>query len=67
MILVDPLLSRALLIHFPVKRQVGSGWPIAVGSTLLVGYIGFGESLSLVEGVIGGLAWTGMFFLLIYI
>jgi hypothetical protein len=58
-ILVDPLLSRALLPHFPASRQVSSGWPIALSSTLFVGYVGFGRGTSLAEMLVGGVAWTG--------
>lgn len=58
-ILADPLLSRALLAHFPASRQVSSGWPIALSSTLFVGYVGFGRGTSLAEILVGGVAWTG--------
>ncbi|KAL8291897.1 hypothetical protein RQP46_002155 [Phenoliferia psychrophenolica] len=56
----DPLLSRALLAHFPAARQVGAGWPIAVISTVFVGYIGFGQGIGVAEAGVGGLAWTAI-------
>lgn len=58
-IVFDPLLSRALLAHFPAARQVTAGWPIAVISTIFVGYVGFGQGASVAEAGVGGLAWTG--------
>lgn len=59
LILVDPLLSRAMLVHFPAARQVSAGWPISLASTLFVGYVGFGRGTSLAEMMVGGVAWTG--------
>ncbi|KAK4705893.1 solute carrier family 30 (zinc transporter), member 5/7, partial [Phenoliferia sp. Uapishka_3] len=59
-ILFDPLLSRALLAHFPAARQVSAGWPIAVVSTIFVGYVGFGQGITVSEVGVGGLAWTAI-------
>lgn len=64
LIVVDPLLSRALLAHYPAARQISSGWPIALSSTLFVGYVGFGRGTSLAEILVGGVAWTGELLLL---
>ncbi|GAA6063604.1 hypothetical protein JCM10212_006221 [Sporobolomyces blumeae] len=59
-LVIDPLLARALLTHFPLTRLVGSGWPLATLSTAFVGYVGFGHGVNWSEGVIAFVAWNGV-------
>ncbi|CEQ41147.1 SPOSA6832_02850, partial [Sporobolomyces salmonicolor] len=57
-IVVDPLLVRALLAHFPPVKLVRSGWPLAMLSSAFVGYVGFGHGVSWGEGIVAVLAWN---------
>lgn len=59
-LVVDPLITRALLAHFPPTRLVSAGWPIALLSTMFVGYVGFGHSVSLAEVAVGAISWTAI-------
>lgn len=55
----DPLLSRALLVHYSPAKQIRRGWPVALGSTLFVGFVGFGQGGSVAEAGVAGVAWFG--------
>ncbi|GAA5950931.1 hypothetical protein JCM21900_000376 [Sporobolomyces salmonicolor] len=59
-IVVDPLLVRALLAHFPPVKLVRSGWPLAMLSSAFVGYVGFGHGVSWGEGIVAVLAWNSI-------
>ncbi|GAA5858967.1 hypothetical protein JCM1840_006638 [Sporobolomyces johnsonii] len=59
-VVVDPLLARALLAHFPPVKLVRSGWPLAMLSSAFVGYVGFGHGVSWGEGIVAVLAWNGI-------
>lgn len=58
-LLIDPLLTRALLAHFPPVKVLRAGWPLAVGSAAFVGYVGFGKGVGVGEGAVGVVAWNG--------
>ncbi|GAA5933600.1 cation diffusion facilitator family transporter [Sporobolomyces koalae] len=60
LVVIDPLLARALLSHFPSARLVGSGWPLTILSTAFVGYVGFGHGVSWGEGAVAIIAWNGI-------
>lgn len=59
LVIIDPLLTRALCEQFSPARLVSTGWPVAFISTVFVGYVGFGQGVSVAEVATGGIAWTG--------
>ncbi|GAA5907356.1 cation diffusion facilitator family transporter [Sporobolomyces salmoneus] len=59
-VVIDPLLAKTLLSHFPSSRLVGSGWPLTVLSSAFVGYVGFGHGISFAEGTVAIIAWNGV-------
>ncbi|GAA6009529.1 hypothetical protein JCM10207_003815 [Rhodosporidiobolus poonsookiae] len=59
-LVADPLLTRALLRHFPPARILAAGWPLAVFGSSFVGYVGFGKGVGLGEGAVGIIAWNAI-------
>ncbi|GAA5914613.1 hypothetical protein JCM6882_001217 [Rhodosporidiobolus microsporus] len=59
-LVADPLLTRALLAHFPPVKILRAGWPLAAGSSAFVGYVGFGRGVGLGEGAVGLIAWNAI-------
>ncbi|GAA5874053.1 hypothetical protein JCM16303_002674 [Sporobolomyces ruberrimus] len=60
LVVIDPLLARGLLAHFPSSRLVTSGWPLTVISATFVGYVGFGHGINWGEGAVAFIAWNGI-------
>ncbi|GAA5981239.1 hypothetical protein JCM11641_005621 [Rhodosporidiobolus odoratus] len=56
----DPLLTRALLSHFPPAKILSAGWPLAAVSTAFVGYVGFGRGIGIGEVAVGIVAWQAL-------
>ncbi|KAM0786639.1 hypothetical protein ACM66B_002091 [Microbotryomycetes sp. NB124-2] len=57
LIVVDPVLTRNLTNVYSPARQFASGYPVAIGASLFVGFVGFGQLFSVAELVIALLAW----------
>ncbi|GAA5852335.1 hypothetical protein JCM8547_006743 [Rhodosporidiobolus lusitaniae] len=55
-LVADPLLTRVLLTHFPPAKILSAGWPLTVGASLFVGYVGFGAGIGLGEVAVGMIA-----------
>ncbi|GAA5959011.1 hypothetical protein JCM3765_000800 [Sporobolomyces pararoseus] len=59
-VVIDPVLAKTLLSHFPSSRLVSSGWPLTVLSAAFVGYVGFGHGIGWGEGAVAFIAWNGI-------
>jgi hypothetical protein len=58
LLIIDPLLSRVLSDNYPTSTQFQTGWLVATGGTVFVGFVGFGEKAGLGELAVGGIAWA---------
>ncbi|KAK4049540.1 putative zinc transporter msc2 [Microbotryomycetes sp. JL201] len=60
LIVVDPLVTRNLTNIYSPARQFSSGYPVAVGASLFVGFVGFGQLFSAAELIIGLVSWLAI-------
>lgn len=56
---LDPLLTRSLLSHFPPIKIVRPGWPIAALVTFAAGRLAFAHAIGGTEVVLAVVGWKG--------
>lgn len=57
--IVDPIVSHILSSFIPTITQFRNGWAVAVGSAVIVGWVGFSTGIEFVDGVIGFISFLG--------